>query len=111
MKTCIQSLAILAFAASFAFAQEKAPKGPKSGKRPAPEKIFTKLDADSDGAITLAEFQESRMGKKNPERAAKGYARMDADSDGKVTLEEFKAHTLNRTIRKGKGKRADGAPE
>lgn len=113
MKTCIQSLAILAFATSVSFAQEEAPKGPRGDKRPDPAKVFAKLDADSDGSLTLAEFQAAPMAKRNPERAEKGFAKMDADSDGMVTLEEFKAHRPERPVRKGKGKgkKADGAPE
>lgn len=110
MKSIIQTLAILAFATSVSFAQEEAPKGPKGGKRPGPEKIFAKLDADSDGSLTLGEFKESPMAKKNPERAEKIFARIDADSDTKVTLEEFKAHAPKRHAKKGNGKRPEGAP-
>ncbi|MEX1047939.1 MAG: EF-hand domain-containing protein [Akkermansiaceae bacterium] len=89
MKTCIQTLATLAFAASITLAQN-APKGPKEGKGIGPEKAFAKLDADSNGSLSVEEFKASPMAKKKPERAEQVFAKMDKDSSGTLTLEEFK---------------------
>lgn len=55
-----------------------------------PEAAFKKMDANSDGSLTEAEF----VGKKDGDKAAKAkelFAKLDKDKDGKVTLEEFKA--------------------
>lgn len=54
-----------------------------------PEAAFKKMDANSDGSLTEAEF----VGKKEGETATKFkemFARLDKDKDGKLTLEEFK---------------------
>ncbi|MFM7135964.1 MAG: EF-hand domain-containing protein [Planctomycetota bacterium] len=59
-------------------------------KRPDPELIFKKRDANGDGLLTLEEFKTGL-----PERAlAKADARfkkLDTSGDGKVSLDEFKA--------------------
>lgn len=97
MKTCICTLSALAIAASLSFAQE-APKGPKGpggpgkGKRPNPEQIFKKLDADANGSVNLEEFKASPRAKEAPDKAEEIFKKIDADSDGSVTLEEFKKH-------------------
>jgi hypothetical protein len=110
MKTCIQSLAIMALAASFSFAEE-APKGPEKGKRPNPEKLFKKLDADSSGSLSLEEFKASPMGKRNPDKAEQIFNKMDKDSADGVSLEEFKAHAPGSGKVKGKKKPAEPAAE
>lgn len=46
-------------------------------------KMFEKLDTDSDGIITKAEFIA---------KTERKFAKMDADSDGKVTKEEVEKH-------------------
>jgi hypothetical protein len=66
--------------------------GPGKGKRPNPEEIFKKLDADADGSMTLDEFKKSPMAQKDEAKAEEIYKKIDANSDGSVTLEEFKAH-------------------
>lgn len=71
--------------AASAFAADK----PKGDKKADPEAAFKKLDKDSNGSLTEAEF----LGKREGDAAAKGkelFARLDKDKDGKVTLEEFK---------------------
>jgi hypothetical protein len=58
--------------------------------KPTPEEVFKKLDANSDGSITEAEF----VGKKEGDKAAKAkevFAKRDTNKDGKITLEEFTA--------------------
>ena len=45
-------------------------------------KMLERLDADGDGALSLAEM---------PDRAERGFDRLDADDDGAVTREEFEA--------------------
>ncbi len=49
---------------------------------------FTKADTDTDGKISLTEFQASLPGKKNLEAR---FAAMDIDKDGFVSLAEFNA--------------------
>lgn len=99
MKHCIHILGALAIATSLTFAQDEpqGPKGPKGpggpggpGKRPNPEEIFKKLDADSNGSLSLEEFKASPRAQKDPDKAEQAFKKMDADSDGGVTLEEFK---------------------
>lgn len=100
MKTCIYTLSAMAIATSLSFAQDgpKGPGGPGGpdgsgkGKRPNPEEIFKKLDADADGSMTLDEFKKSPIGQKDEAKAEEIYKKIDANSDQKVTLEEFKTH-------------------
>lgn len=90
MKISIPTLAIMAIATSLSFGQE-APK--KEGKQPPdPEKIFKKLDSNSDGSVSLDEFKASPRGQKNPEKAGEIFKKLDTDSSGGISLEEFKAH-------------------
>lgn len=89
MKICIQTLGIMAIAASLSYGQD----GPKKGhKPPEPEKIFAKLDSNTDGSVSLDEFKASPRGQKNPEKAGEIFKKIDADSSGGISLEEFKAH-------------------
>ncbi len=97
MKTIQYTLSIMAIATSLSFAQgppERAGRPDGQGKPPRPEpgKIFAKLDADSDGNVTLEEFKKSPRAQENPTKAEEIFAKIDADSDGNITLEEFKAH-------------------
>ncbi len=55
-----------------------------------PEEMFKRLDANSDGKLTVEEFTAKREGDK-AEKAKKYFARIDKNSDGSVDLEEFKA--------------------
>ena len=94
MKTILSTLSILAIATSLSFAQgpQKGPKGEGRPPRPQPEKVFAKLDADSDGNVTLEEFKTSPRAQENEAKAEEIFAKIDADSDGNITIEEFKAH-------------------
>ena len=84
------SLALVAIATSALLlpvrAEESADK-PKAD----PAKAFAKIDANSDGSVTKAEFMASPRGQKDPEKAANKYTKMDADANGSVSLDEFKA--------------------
>lgn len=104
MKLCIQTLAVLAIASGFAFAQDS-PK--KERKQRDPEAVFKKLDTDGNGSLSLDEFKASPMGKRNEERATKIFGKMDADSNGSVSLDEFKAHGQGKG-EKGKGRKRGG---
>lgn len=63
--------------------------------------MFKKLDANSDGSVSLEEFKASPRGQKDPAKAEEAFKRMDKDSDGKLTLEEIKA---------GRPQRGPGGP-
>ena len=58
--------------------------------KPTPEEAFKKLDKDSDGKLTIAEYKGKREGEKAA-KAEEFFKKLDKDSDGSVTLEEFKA--------------------
>lgn len=90
MKTLVQTLGIMAIASSITFGQE-GPENPER-KRPSPEKIFKKLDADNDASVTLAEFKAGPRAQQNPEKAEEIFKKIDADNSGGISLEEFKAH-------------------
>lgn len=85
----ILSLTALIIATSVSFAAE-GEKGKGEGKRD-PEAMFKRLDANSDGSISKAEWDESPFAKKDAERAAKGFTMKDKDADGKLSKEEFTA--------------------
>ena len=107
MKTTLYSVSVMLIATSLSFAQAppkgpKGPGGPGKNPRPAPEQIFAKLDADSDGNVTLEEFKKGPRAQKNEAKAEEIFAVIDADSDGNVTIEEFKAHRPPHP-RRGKG--------
>jgi hypothetical protein len=97
MKTYISTLSALAVATSLSLAQDKpagpprGPGGPNGPKRPAPEEVYKKLDANADGSVTLDEFKAGPRAGKDPDKAAEIYKKIDANADGSVTLEEFKA--------------------
>ena len=101
MKTCIQTLGILAIATSLSYGQEEPEKGRK--RHPDPEKIFKKLDADNSGGISLEEFKASPRAQQNPARAEEIFNKIDADDNGSITLEEFKAHRPQHPPRRKKG--------
>jgi hypothetical protein len=101
MKTIITTFGALALAATLCIAEDKpeggrpgkppgGPGGP-GGKRPNPEEIFKKLDANADGAISLDEFKAGPMAQKDPTKAEEHFKKIDKDANGSVNLEEFKA--------------------
>jgi len=113
MKTCIHILGAMAIATSLTFAQDgpKGPKGPDGPgkKRPDPEKVFKKLDADSSGSVSLEEFKAGPRAKEDPAKAEEIFKKIDKDGNGELSLEEFKSHRPPH--RRGPGKRGgDGAP-
>jgi Ca2+-binding EF-hand superfamily protein len=55
-----------------------------------PEDVYKKLDANSDGKVSLEEYTAGKEGKKK-ENAEKQFKKLDANSDGALSLEEFKA--------------------
>ena len=59
-------------------------------EKPSPDEAFKKMDKDSDGKVSLAEFKGKRDGDKATKAEATFKAK-DKDSDGFLTLEEFKA--------------------
>ncbi|MEY3898062.1 MAG: hypothetical protein RLZZ214_3583 [Verrucomicrobiota bacterium] len=106
MKTYIQVLSALALATSLSYGEEAPAKPEKKG--PNPEKMFKKLDTDSNGSISLEEFKASPRAQKDPAKAEEHYKKLDADSKDGVSLEEFKAGQ-HAPGKKGKDKKKDGA--
>ncbi len=109
MKTCIQTLGILALAASLSYAEEAAPKGGKG--KGGPEAMFKKLDADGSGSISLEEFKASPRGQKAPDKAEAAFKKINADgSEDGISLEEFKAAPKGKGARGPKGPKGAPAP-
>lgn len=98
-KTLKISLCIVATCAmSFVSAQERERK-----KRPNPEKVFEKMDADANGSISLEEFKAHRLkDESKAELLEKRFAKMDADDNGEVDMAEFKKAIAKMKGRKGR---------
>jgi Ca2+-binding EF-hand superfamily protein len=86
---------------SLSFAAEGKGKGGKKGEFN-PEQVFKAMDKDGDGAVTLAEFKDSALGKRLGEKAEPAFKQMNAKGDGKLTLEEFKAFQAKRAEQRKK---------
>ena len=67
----------------------KPPGGPGDGKRPNPEEVFKKVDANADGSVSKDEFMAAPFAKKDAAMAEKRFTTQDKDKDGKLTKEEF----------------------
>lgn len=107
MKTCIQTLGILALAITFTHGQDAPAGGGQEKKRPDPEKIFKKLDSDGNGSVSLEELKASHKGQKDPAKAEEVFKKIDADSNGSISEQEFKAHAPGH-CEKGGGKGGKG---
>jgi len=86
MKQLLCSLLVLAI--GFGVVGMARAAGEKPKKKADPEAVFKKLDANSDGKVTMEEFCAK---KKDKEAAEKQFKAKDKDGDGSLTLEEFKA--------------------
>lgn len=84
----------------FAFTQGNA----QDKQKPDPEKMFTTLDTNKDGSLSLEELKARKSKKEvSAENQEKRFTAMDVNSDKSVTLEEFKA-----AMEKGKGGKQSG---
>ena len=84
-------------------AGDKRPKGRPEG-RPEPKQLFSRLDANGDGKVTLDEVPEQAR-----PRIEKLLKRADKDGDEAISLEEFSA--MKPPGKPGKGKPGKGKPE
>jgi len=89
MKTLTSILSAFALCTAFATAADEPAKGEK--KRADPEAMFKKLDADSNGAVSLEEFKAGPRGKKDPAKAEEMFKKRDTNNDGALSLDELKA--------------------
>ena len=97
-RTLFVALASLTtLAAGAAMAQQGGP--PRA--MPAPEDVFKRWDANSDGAVDKAEW----TGAGRPEDR---FAMIDANKDGKITIDELK--TAFETMRQRRMQQGDGPP-
>ena len=107
----ILTLSALVISASLALAAEgdkpkKPGEGkPGEGKRPSPEEIFKKLDANADGSVSKDEFMAGPRAKQDPAKGGEHFTRMDTDKDGKLSKEEFAKRP------EGKGGKPGDAPK
>ena len=53
--------------------------------------MFKKLDKDSDGKVTLEEFKESPMAKRDGAKPEEMFSKRDKNGDKSLSLEEFSA--------------------
>jgi len=85
-----KTLITLAFAGIVLPLQAAKPKdgGDDEKKKPDPEAVFKKRDADNDGSLTPEEFRKAGM---PAEKAEEIFKKKDKDGDGKLSLDEFKA--------------------
>lgn len=88
-------------AAGVAMAQDGPPPGPPR-QMPAPEDIFKRWDANSDGVVDKAEWTSAG-------RPEDRFAMIDADKDGKVTLDELKS--AFEKMRQRRAQQGDGPPQ
>lgn len=87
MKSILAAAAALTLIATPVFAEEAA----KADKPKAdPEAMFKKVDANSDGFLTVEEFTANKPAEKT-EKLKKVFERKDTDKDGKLSLDEMKA--------------------
>lgn len=89
-------LLVLATAALIpAIAQAKPDGERQGGKRPSPEKMLERLDADSSGSISKEEA---------PERMQEHFDKIDGNGDGQITAEELKAAAEARRAKRAEKK-------
>ena len=113
----ILTLSALVISASLALAAEgdkpKKPEGgkPGEGKRPNPEEMFKKVDANGDGSISKDEFKAAPFAQKEPDKAEKMFAFKDADKDGKLSKEEFAKRPEGKGGKPGQPGKGGDAPK
>jgi Ca2+-binding EF-hand superfamily protein len=92
---------------SMAMAEEAKDAKKKDGpKQHDPAQFFKKLDANSDGKLTLEEVPEAMK-----ERLSRMLTRADKNGDKVVTLEEFVAAAKDRPARPGDARPGDRGPD
>ena len=95
LRLTLLGLVFVGIAGSLFAAEEKK----ADAKKADPEKVFKRLDKDSNGHLTWEEFKTrpsktektAEETKKQETRFKALFARMDKDKDQKVTLEEYKS--------------------
>lgn len=107
MKTPIAILSVVALVMPLVSAEE-GERGRPDGKRPNPRQHFEKMDADSNGTVSLEEFKSTPRAKEHPEKAGEIFKRIDADSSGGITFEEMVEHHKKMRARHRDGRRGEG---
>ncbi len=91
----------------------KGPQGPGGGQPPPPppDKMFSDMDTDSSGTVTLDEFTEmgKKIGQTDTEKSSQIFSEIDSDGDGVITFEELMADMEKRKIEREDGLQANGS--
>lgn len=106
MKKILLTLLAVPFLTVAVQAEDAKPPKPDKPKMD-PAAAFKKMDADSNGKVTLEEFKASPRWKKDPSKADEMFKKRDKDSSGDISMEEFTAKP-EKPAKPGKGK--DGKP-
>jgi Ca2+-binding EF-hand superfamily protein len=70
------------------FSQQKTHHGKKRSAEKS-QKIFSKIDSNTDGEITKQEFTEHQEMRKQRQREKHSFSAIDSNNSGVITLEEF----------------------
>lgn len=87
-------------AAGIALADDAPAKKKGDRPKPTPEQVFKKLDTNSDGYLSEAEFIAK---KKDQDKAKEMFAKRDKNKDGKICIVEFSP--AKKDGAKGEGKK------
>lgn len=74
-------------------ADEPKPTAPVKPQKPqpTPEELFTRLDKDKNGVLTVEEFRGIYKTKQDDAKVSLAFRKRDKDANGKLTLAEFAA--------------------
>lgn len=83
-------MGLLTATGSVLVGQQQEREQPRQGQQMSAEEVFARLDADSDGKLSEAEFSRAHAGASDQDKK-KHFSEWDADGDGSISEEEFTA--------------------